>query len=113
MPRDNLERVLASFFTDILRTGRISVDGDFFDLGGNSLLAIRMISRIRETFRADITIPAFFHAANVAALAAAVRAALPAGKADKVADAVVRLKTMSAADKQRLLDKAAASRGLS
>jgi amino acid adenylation domain-containing protein len=107
-PRDNLERVVASFFADILRIEGISAESNFFELGGNSLLAIRMISRIRETFRFDINIQGFFHAASVAALAATTRAALPAGQADKIAEAVMRLRTMSAAEKQRLRETASA-----
>jgi amino acid adenylation domain-containing protein len=102
-PRDDLERVLAGFFADLLRVERVGVDSNFFELGGDSLLATRVVSQVRETFRAQITIPNLLRAGTVGALAQAVRGTLPAGQADKIAGAVRRLQAMSPMEKQELL----------
>jgi amino acid adenylation domain-containing protein len=106
-PRDDLEWVLARFFAEVLRLECIGADSSFFELGGDSLLAARVVSQVRETFRADVTIPQLFRAENVAALAQTVRAALAAGRADKIAAAMRRLHNMSPAEKRELLSKRA------
>ncbi|MDM0053944.1 non-ribosomal peptide synthetase [Variovorax sp. J22R115] len=111
-PRDDLERALAGFFADVLHIGldRIGADDNFFELGGDSLLATRIVSRVRDTFRSDVTIPQLFRAGNVRGLAGAVRASLPDGHADAVASALRRLHAMSPAEKQALIESRAGQR---
>ena len=53
-PRDDLERALSSFFAETLRVEQVAADSNFFEIGGNSLLATRIVSRVRETFRVEI-----------------------------------------------------------
>lgn len=104
-PRDDLEQVLAGLFAEVLRVERVGAEDNFFELGGDSLLATRIVSRLREAFRADLSIPDVFRAGDVGALAEVLRGALPAGRADKVAAALFRLRGMSAAEKEELLKK--------
>lgn len=47
-PRDEVEQMLASIFSEVLGIERIGIDDGFFDLGGDSIKAIRIISKIRE-----------------------------------------------------------------
>jgi acyl carrier protein len=105
MPRDELEQAVAGVFAEVLRVERVGADSNFFELGGDSLLATRIVSQLRDAFRADITIPQLFRAASVGAMAEALRSALPAGRADKIASAIRRLQRMSVAEKQELLEK--------
>jgi amino acid adenylation domain-containing protein len=109
-PRDDLEQALAGFFAEVLRVERVGVENDFFELGGDSLLATRIVSQLRDAFRADITIPQLFRAGNVRAMAEAVRGTLPAGQADKIATAIRRLQGMSPAEKQEWLTQRRARR---
>jgi amino acid adenylation domain-containing protein len=104
-PRDDLEHILAGLFAEILRVERVGAEDNFFELGGDSLLATRIVSRLRESFRADLGIPRLFRAGNVAGLALVLRELLPEGRADKVAAALRRLQGMSAAEKAELLKK--------
>jgi amino acid adenylation domain-containing protein len=104
-PRDEVERVLVGLFREILKAERVGVDGNFFELGGDSLLATLIVSRIRDTFRAEITIPQLFRAGTVGALAELVRAAAPSGRAEMIAGALRRLQQMSPEQKQELLDR--------
>jgi acyl carrier protein len=102
-PRDDLEQALAAFFAAVLRVERVGSGDNFFELGGDSLMATRVVSQLRDAFRADIGIPHLFRSPTVSALAGVLRAALPDGEADRIAAALRRLQTMSPAEKQALL----------
>lgn len=47
-PRNETETCIAKIFKEILGIGQIGIDDSFFDLGGDSIKAIRIISRLRE-----------------------------------------------------------------
>ncbi|WP_369639951.1 amino acid adenylation domain-containing protein, partial [Nocardia sp. JMUB6875] len=70
-PATETERIVAAAFTELL-TGRVGRDDDFFEIGGNSLLATRLAGRLRVAL--DLRVPALlvFEHPTVAALAAAV-----------------------------------------
>jgi len=63
-PRTATEREVAGIWTDVLKVERVGVSDDFFELGGDSLLAMQVISRVREIFQVDLSIRAFFTAAH-------------------------------------------------
>ncbi|RZU53268.1 non-ribosomal peptide synthase protein (TIGR01720 family)/amino acid adenylation domain-containing protein [Krasilnikovia cinnamomea] len=67
-PRTWRERVLCEAFAAALDRQRVSIDDNFFDLGGNSLIAIRLIGRIRSALQTDLNIRDLFEAPTVAAL---------------------------------------------
>jgi amino acid adenylation domain-containing protein len=104
-PRDDLQQALASLFAEVLRVERVGIEDNFFELGGDSLLATRIVSRLYDAFRVDITIPQLFRAGNVRAMAEVVRCALPAGQAEKIAAVLLRLQTMTTEKKRELLDR--------
>ena len=70
-PRTPLEQQLAAIWADVLGTERIGVDDNFFDLGGHSLAATQVISRMRKTLDLDLPLRSFFEAPTLAAIAAA------------------------------------------
>ncbi|WP_255779125.1 amino acid adenylation domain-containing protein [Mycetohabitans sp. B8] len=67
-PRTPQERTLAKLFTDVLGVPRVGVDDSFFDLGGDSILSIQLVSRARKAGWA-ITPREVFQHQSVAALA--------------------------------------------
>ena len=67
-PRNQTEQVLAKLFADVLELGRVGIDEDFFDLGGNSLRAIRLVGLIRTELNLEVSIRTLFAARTIAGL---------------------------------------------
>ncbi|MEU8652047.1 AMP-binding protein [Streptomyces sp. NPDC048737] len=67
-PRNRTERILAEAFADVLELDRVGIDDDFFDLGGNSLRAIRLIGLIRAELNLEVSIRRLFATRTVAGL---------------------------------------------
>lgn len=59
-PANDTERQLQTLWQDILDYRPIGVIDDFFDCGGHSLLAIRLIGQVRQTFDVEVPIQAVF-----------------------------------------------------
>jgi amino acid adenylation domain-containing protein len=72
-PRDSVEQRLLVLWTEVLGIDDISPADDFFDLGGHSLHALRLISRANRDFGCGLPISAVFTARTVAAMADMVR----------------------------------------
>lgn len=111
-PRDEVEQAVAEIFCTVLRLELVGAHDRFFHLGGNSLLAMQVISRVRDRFRVDFAVTDFFAQASVAGLAGVLRAN-PATRAqvDRMARAAARLAALSPEEKQKLLaEKRAAGR---
>ncbi|MGX1756540.1 amino acid adenylation domain-containing protein [Streptomyces lydicus] len=76
-PRTPTEGRIAEIWTELLAV-EVGVEDSFFHSGGNSILAIRLISRIQEEFDIDFTVRAVFEGPTVAKLAFAVENAIRA-----------------------------------
>jgi amino acid adenylation domain-containing protein len=63
------EQVLIGIWAEVLARKRVGSDDNFFELGGDSLLATRVISRIRGTFQVELYVRHFFEAPVLSALA--------------------------------------------
>ncbi|MFH8345504.1 amino acid adenylation domain-containing protein [Streptomyces sp. NPDC018045] len=59
-PATDTEQDLCALFADVLGVERVGLDDSFFDLGGQSLSAMRLISRIRKRHGVDLTVGEFF-----------------------------------------------------
>src|SRR3954451_1862348 len=72
MPRTPLEELIASIWCEVLGIERVGIHDSFFDLGGHSLSAMKIVSRIRKTLQADLPIRTLFQSPTIAAIAAAL-----------------------------------------
>jgi thioesterase domain-containing protein len=59
-PRTMAEQVLASIWTEVLGVQRVDRRSHFFDLGGHSMLAVRMVARVREALNPAATVEDVF-----------------------------------------------------
>ena len=81
-PRTPTERALAAIWREVLRVEHVGADDEFYALGGDSLLAMRILARVRRDLSGTLGMGAFLEARTLAAAAAAVdaaRAEAPAG----------------------------------
>jgi acyl transferase domain-containing protein/thioesterase domain-containing protein len=81
-PRNALEREIASMWSELLGVAEVGLDDDFFELGGQSLLAVRFFHRIERRYGLDLPIATLFQAPTVGQCAALLRErlGLPAGE---------------------------------
>jgi amino acid adenylation domain-containing protein len=79
-PHDELESQLTEMWEKFLKIKPIGITDNFFDLGGNSLLAMNLLAKIEPVCQIQLPLSAIFQAPNIAALAQVLRAqiALPA-----------------------------------
>jgi amino acid adenylation domain-containing protein len=73
-PRCGIEKQLVELWEDLLKVQLIGTADNFFDLGGNSLAATRLLSRVRNEFQVEVTMRRFFDNPTVAGLAEMVAA---------------------------------------
>jgi amino acid adenylation domain-containing protein len=102
--RDAVEESVAAIWSEILGVEVIGVHDNFFELGGHSLLATRVISAIRQIFKMELPLKTLFESATVEQFAAAVSGAeARPGQAEKIARVYMKMRRMSAEDRERAL----------
>jgi amino acid adenylation domain-containing protein len=68
-PANDLERRLARHWSEVLGVTDVDMDANFFEIGGHSLLAVRLLARIEAAFGRTFTLAALFRHPTVAGLA--------------------------------------------
>ncbi|MQQ09275.1 SDR family NAD(P)-dependent oxidoreductase [Epibacterium sp. SM1979] len=68
-PRNPVEEKLADMFAALLGVTQVGVEDSFFDLGGHSLIAVRLFAQVKRAFGVEFAISVLFEAPSVAALA--------------------------------------------
>jgi acyl transferase domain-containing protein/thioesterase domain-containing protein len=71
-PRNDVERQLAAFWQELMGLDRVGVHDDFFDVGGYSLIAVRLFARIKKAFGVDLALDTLFQASTIARCAAII-----------------------------------------
>jgi amino acid adenylation domain-containing protein len=76
-PRTPVEALLADLLTDALALQEVGIHDDFFEIGGNSLLAMDLLAHVRSVLCVDLPVEQFFGNATVAGLAEMVESRSP------------------------------------
>lgn len=99
---------LAELWGLILRRPRVGAGDDFFDLGGDSILATQIVARVRENFRVEVPVARLLEARTLEAFAGVVeegRASLP-GPAQTVDGLIDEIRGLSDSEVERQLREA-------
>jgi amino acid adenylation domain-containing protein len=72
-PRSKIEKLLAEIWAEVLGIDQVGIHDNFFDLGGHSLAASRVISRVIPLLKLDLPVRALFDAPTVARMAELVQ----------------------------------------
>jgi amino acid adenylation domain-containing protein len=72
-PADDLEQRIAGMFEELLGIAPVGSMDQFFEMGGNSLLGLQLLSRIKSNLGAEVRLEWLFEASSVADLAELVR----------------------------------------
>ncbi|MDB4991665.1 MAG: putative linear pentadecapeptide gramicidin synthetase LgrB, partial [Myxococcaceae bacterium] len=76
-PRTDVEVRAAEIWSSVLGVERVGVEDDFFHLGGNSLLAIKVLSRITQAFACELSVRDLFEQRTLGAFSSTIAAASP------------------------------------
>jgi acyl carrier protein len=67
-----VEELVAKIWAEVLKLDECGIHDNFFDLGGHSLNATQVMSRLREAVQADLPLRVLFEAPTVAELASKI-----------------------------------------
>ncbi len=73
-PRNGIEQKLAGMWENLLGVSPVGVDDSFFDLGGHSLIAVRLFANVKREFKVEFPISVLFEAPTIAKCAAMIAA---------------------------------------
>ncbi|MBO9883270.1 non-ribosomal peptide synthetase [Xanthomonas sp. D-109] len=102
-PRNDVEAELARIWAEVLRLEKVGIDDRFFDLGGNSVAAIRMINRAKKALGLNLSIRNLFEQQTIEALMSLQAAEIPsvaalsASQSKRSTSAMMKLSPGSAA----------------
>jgi acyl-coenzyme A synthetase/AMP-(fatty) acid ligase/aryl carrier-like protein len=104
-PRTPVEEALCSIWQQVLGVERVGVKDNFFDLGGHSLLLMRVASRVREEFHVDIPLRRLFETPTIDAMTLVIAAEQAEQREGvDVAQTLQAIKQLSPAEVKALLE---------
>ena len=71
-PETETEKIIARLWSDLLGVKDVGIHDSFLELGGDSLMATRLISRMKDVFQQDLPVRLIFEASTIEELAKAV-----------------------------------------
>lgn len=72
-PETDVQRTLAGFWSELLGIERIGIHDSFFDLGGHSLIAVRLFAMVKKAYRVSFPISVLFEAPTIESCAALIQ----------------------------------------
>ncbi len=94
-PRTPVEEVMARVWSGVLGLDEVGMHDNFLELGGDSLLAMQVISRVNDLFQLEAPLHDILEAATVAEMSGLIDNEADPGRAEKIASVFKRLENMS------------------
>jgi amino acid adenylation domain-containing protein len=94
-PHTPVEQKLADIWAEVLGLETIGATDNFFDLGGHSLTATRVISHVRDRFQTEISLRQLFESPTVAALARQIEISLDTNPRERKPAAIMPAKRVA------------------
>lgn len=111
-PLDALETLLANLYAELLERAAVGTTQSLFDLGGHSLMVIKLCARLRKLLQIEVAPGLVFDHPSVAALAQAIRGleSVP-GRLEQIAELRLKLAAMSPEERAALQARAKTAEG--
>ncbi len=90
-PSTETEKIIAQLWSDLLGVQHVGVHDSFLELGGDSLMATRLISRMKDVFQQDLPVRLIFEASTIAELARAVDESQTSGVEQEDVDQLINM----------------------
>jgi acyl carrier protein len=71
-PTNEIEQLTADIWHTLFGIERVGIHDDFFNLGGNSLLAIQLVSQLRKAFKVEMPLSKLFESPTIAGLSTSI-----------------------------------------
>ncbi|MCP4660031.1 MAG: hypothetical protein GY856_31910, partial [bacterium] len=68
-PESELEQTIAGVWQEVLGFEQVGIDDNFFDLGGDSFVAVQVVSRLKEALQVDLPMAQLFQRLTIRSLA--------------------------------------------
>jgi acyl transferase domain-containing protein/acyl carrier protein len=105
-PANQIEQTIAVIWQELFGIERVGVHDNFFDLGGNSLAGIQLMSRLRKVFMAEIPMNALFESPTIAGLAGVVAEInLKEKELEEVEQLIAEIESLSAEELEMRLNQ--------
>jgi amino acid adenylation domain-containing protein len=111
-PRTDTERRLEAIFNEVFDRTATGLEDDFFDLGGHSVLAVMLASRVQREFGVKLAVRSVFRAPTIERLAEEVAAAQAASEDEVSRRLLGRLSAMSPEQARELVESARGNQGI-
>jgi amino acid adenylation domain-containing protein len=105
-PRSSLERLLADIWMEVLSVDKVGIHDDFFEVGGQSILATQFISRVQQVVPGKVPLQAIFETPTIAGLADFITRSQPEQDEDQkvaLAELFAEIQELSEEEVQELL----------
>jgi amino acid adenylation domain-containing protein len=78
-PRTLVEKILAEIVTKLIGLDQLSIEDNFFDLGGHSLMAAQLIAKVRDRFGVELPLQVVFESPTIAQLSTEIQKLIISG----------------------------------
>jgi acyl carrier protein len=103
-PSNEIEQALSQIWAEVLSVDTVGIHDNFFDLGGHSLSASRVISRVIRTFQLELPLKFLFDSPTVAEMATVIAQYQAKAASQETLERMLReIDSMSEAEAEKLL----------